>query len=93
MAAQAQVPAAYAGDRPDGRGETRPRTWRETRPFFKTSEFIAYFVILVGTLISGAMSDRFDAVETWGIAAALTIGYTISRGLAKSGTRDPADQR
>ena len=36
-------------------------------------------------------SDVLDAGKVWLYATLLTIGYMISRGLAKSGSRDPYD--
>jgi hypothetical protein len=76
------------------RGDTRLST--ETKHSSKTSELYAYVVATVGVLIAGLVTkagdghdDRLNAHDTWWIVGALTIGYLISRGLAKSGTRDP----
>jgi hypothetical protein len=59
----------------------------ETRPFFVTSEFLAYALFLMGLGITAASSPSVDAQFFWRYAAFATIAYMISRGLAKSGTR------
>jgi hypothetical protein len=68
----------------------------ETKAAIKTTEFYAYVVVLAATLIAGLVTkagsghdDRFLAKEVWLYAAILTVGYMISRGLAKSGSREP----
>ncbi|MEV6636640.1 hypothetical protein AB0M54_38465 [Actinoplanes sp. NPDC051470] len=72
----------------------------ETKAAFKTTEFIAYVVITVGILIAsvavdgngngdnGAAGDYFRADRAWLYITLLTIGYMVSRGLAKAGSRD-----
>ena len=78
---------------------TRTRTRRlstETKAAFKTTEFFAYIAVLVGVLIAGAVVDSADAGgygarQVWLYATILTVGYMVSRGLAKSGSRDPYD--
>ena len=65
---------------------------------FKTTEFIAYVVILVGMFIASAVVDSnedgqgFGAEQVWFFATLLTIGYMISRGLAKAGSRENYDR-
>jgi len=66
----------------------------ETKAAFKTTEFFAYVAVLAGVLIAGAVVDSSDAGgygarQVWLYAAILTVGYMVSRGLAKSGSRDP----
>jgi hypothetical protein len=68
----------------------------ETKAAFKTTEFFAFIAVLVGILISAAVVDgsaggAFGARQAWLYATVLTVGYMISRGLAKSGSRDPYD--
>lgn len=65
----------------------------ETKASVKTTELIAYVVVTVGILIASAMVDRedFGAQDAWFLVTLLTIGYMISRGLAKSGSRDYYD--
>lgn len=66
----------------------------ETKPAFKTTEFIAYVAVLIGVLAAGAMikgaddgTDEFMSSEVWLLVVVLTFGYMVSRGLAKSGAR------
>jgi hypothetical protein len=63
-------------------------TTTETKPSFKTTELIAYVVAVVGVLVASAMTDKsdFGAQEAWFYVTLLTIGYMISRGLAKAGS-------
>ena len=72
--------------------DTRPdrRVSTETKASFKTTELIAYVVAVLGVLIASAMVDAsdFGAQEAWFYVSLLTIGYMVSRGLAKSGSRD-----
>jgi hypothetical protein len=68
----------------------------ETKAAFKTTEFFSYLVVLAGILIAGAVVDSSDAGgygarQVWLYATILTVGYMVSRGLAKSGSRDPYD--
>ena len=68
----------------------------ETKAAFKTTEFFAYVAVLAGILIAGALVDASDAGgygarQVWLYATVLTVGYMLSRGLAKSGSRDPYD--
>ena len=67
---------------------------RETKPSFRTTELIVYVVTVLGVLIASWVTDvnedgqRFSAYQGWFLVTLLTIGYLISRGLAKSGSRD-----
>jgi hypothetical protein len=63
-------------------------TTTETKPSYKTTELIAYVVAVIGVLVASAMVDRsdFGAQEAWFYVTLLTIGYMISRGLAKAGS-------
>jgi hypothetical protein len=62
----------------------------ETKASFKTTELIAYVVVAVAVLIAAAVTDTsdFGTQEAWFYVTLLTIGYMVSRGLAKSGSRD-----
>ena len=87
--------AAYTNDadhRTDHRTTRRVST--ETKASFKTTELIAYVVAVLGVLIASAVADEasdFGTQEAWLYISLLTIGYMISRGLAKSGSRDYYD--
>ncbi len=59
----------------------------ETKPFFLTSEFWGSVALIVGLAIAAGTSDQIDARLFWTLATAITIGYVISRGIAKSGTK------
>ena len=67
----------------------------ETKASFKTSELAVYIFAVLGVLIASLMVDEgssdFGAQEAWFYVSLLTIGYMISRGLAKSGTREHYD--
>ena len=43
--------------------------------------------LIAAVLIASAVSDSLDDVRAWTLVAAIGIGYMISRGLAKSGTK------
>jgi hypothetical protein len=68
----------------------------ETKPSYKTTELIIYVLAVIGVLIASNVvgdranndgSDIFAADKAWWYITLLTIGYLISRGLAKSGSR------
>jgi hypothetical protein len=65
----------------------------ETKASVKTSELIAYVVVAIAVLIASAVVDAedFGAQDAWFLVTLLTIGYMVSRGLAKSGSRDYYD--
>jgi len=85
----------------DDLGAPRRRVRRlstETKAAFKTTEFFAYLAVVVGLLIAGNIvegeeggGDYFAADKVWLYVTLLTIGYMVSRGLAKAGSRDPYD--
>jgi hypothetical protein len=82
--------SAHRAPRPSRRLST------ETKAAFKTTEFFAFIAVLVGVLIAAAVIDEtdaggFGARQAWLYATILTVGYMVSRGLAKSGSRDPYD--
>ena len=79
------------------RRETSRRLSTETKAAFKTTEFFAFVAVLACILIAGAVVDAsnaggFGARQVWLYATILTVGYMVSRGLAKSGSRDPYDR-
>ncbi|HEX6027132.1 MAG TPA: hypothetical protein VFZ00_34350 [Solirubrobacter sp.] len=66
----------------------------ESKASFKTTEFFAYIAVLVSLLIAAAVTDEanaggFGAQQVWLYVTVLTVGYMVSRGLAKSGSREP----
>ena len=48
--------------------------------------FVASLVI-AAVLVAAAVSDSLGDVRAWTLVSAVAIGYMLSRGLAKSGTR------
>ena len=77
-----------ASTHPTGHTDVNRRVSTETKASIKTSELIAYVVVTIAVLIAAQIVDGFDAQHAWLYASLLTIGYMISRGLAKSGSRD-----
>ena len=74
------------------------RRSNETKAAFKTTEFIVYVVAVIGVLIASfvvsttdAHKDYFCADRAWFYVVLLSIGYMVSRGLAKSGSRHHDD--
>ncbi|SCG54193.1 hypothetical protein [Micromonospora coxensis] len=72
------------------------RHGEETKPSWKTTELAVYLLSVLGVLIAsnavgdGAANDGgdyFAADKAWWYITLLTIGYLVSRGLAKSGSR------
>ena len=62
----------------------------ETKAAFKTTELIVYVLAVLGVLIASAIVDQsFGADPAWRYVTYLTVGYMISRGLAKAGSREP----
>ena len=78
-----------------GLARTRSRG-EETKPSFKTSELAIYVLAVIGVLIASYVvgdranndgSDIFAADKAWWYITLLTVGYLVSRGLAKAGSR------
>jgi hypothetical protein len=63
------------------------RTQDETKVSFLTTEFWAMAAVNAAILIAAAVSDSLGDVRAWTLVAAVTIGYMVSRGLAKSGSK------
>ena len=61
----------------------------ETKASTKTSEFFVYLLAAAAILIASFVVDGFNATEGWMFFTFLSIGYMVSRGLAKSGSREP----
>ena len=62
----------------------------ETKPFFMTSEFAFFALMSLALLITAAVDDSIDARTFWYLEVPLTIGYLLSRGIAKSGSKTPS---
>jgi hypothetical protein len=70
--------------------------WTETKPFFMTSEFLGTLLCILGVCITAATARFLDAHGAALMSTILVAAYTISRGIAKAGTRshawDPRDE-
>jgi hypothetical protein len=97
--ATARAAGSSENDRSQRRGVVR-RLSTETKQAFKTTEFWAMVAVIVGILVAAASikggdtapgTDEFIARQAWLYVAIVAVGYMISRGLAKSGSREPYD--
>jgi hypothetical protein len=71
----------------------------ESKAAYKTTEFYVYLVVAILTLIASLLidtshghNDYFRGDKAWFYVVLLTIGYLLSRGLAKSGSRQSPGQ-
>jgi hypothetical protein len=75
------------------------RLTSETKHSLKTTEFWAMVAVIAGILIASwivgqgdgngnSAVDAFPAQRAWLYVAIVAVGYMVSRGLAKSGSRD-----
>jgi hypothetical protein len=94
MSTESARSTGIATDR--GRDHTTRRLSTETKHSSKTTELYAYVAATVGVLLAGLLTkagdghdDRLASHQVWLLVTVLTVGYMISRGLAKSGVRDP----
>lgn len=94
------APRNVAAPESRGRSVTR-RLTTETKHALKTTEFWAMVGVIVAILVSAAVinggdtapgTDEFIARQAWLYVAIVAVGYMISRGLAKSGSREPYDE-
>jgi len=85
------------GERYDTARRPVARFYEETKAAVKSTEFYAYLVTFAGILIAaqvigdgesgtGASGDVFNANRAWLYLTILTVGYMVSRGLAKAGS-------
>lgn len=69
--------------------------WSETKPFFLTSEFIATLFCIIGVCITAGTTFDLDSHGAAMFCTILVAAYSVSRGIAKAGTRshasDPRD--
>jgi hypothetical protein len=75
----------------------------ETKHSLKTTELWMYLAAVAGVLIASWVvtsgngsgtgadnnGDAFNASRAWLYVTILTVGYMVSRGLAKAGSREP----
>jgi hypothetical protein len=67
------------------------RAGAETKPSFKTTELIVLLATVAGVLVASTMDDSLNTLWAWILVVSLAIGYMLSRGLAKSGSRHADD--
>lgn len=75
------------------------RVSTETKAAPKTTEFVLTVAAIIGVLIAAAVinggdthgTDEFIARQAWLYIAIIVGAYSIGRGLAKSGSREPYD--
>jgi hypothetical protein len=85
-------------------GEVAPgvpikRVGIETKPSFRTTEFFVFLAAVVAVVITALTvdgdgstgGDPFNAEQALRYITFLAIGYMVSRGIAKAGSRQPAD--
>lgn len=72
----------------------------ETKAAFKTTEFFAFLATALAIIVTalvvdgdGNAPDPFNAEQALRYLTFLTIGYMVSRGLAKAGSREPYTDR
>ena len=65
-------------------GETDRDRTDETKHATKTTEFWIFVGLVVGLVIASATADDFGASRLWLFLTILTVGYLLSRGLAKA---------
>ena len=60
---------------------------KETKTFAKTSEFWVWLATVAAVLVAAVMINGFGPDRAWTLVSALSVGYMLSRGLAKAGAR------
>jgi hypothetical protein len=92
-----------ARTRTDARRRPAQRFATETKHSLKTTELWVYLAAVAGVLIAAWVvtsgngsgtgadnnGDAFNASRAWLYITILTVGYMVSRGLAKAGSREP----
>jgi hypothetical protein len=70
----------------------------ETKAFYKTTEFMVFIGATIAVLLASYFvkatdghGDYFQADKAWLYVVILSVGYMVSRGLAKSGSRHRDD--
>lgn len=75
---------------PANRSTGRPGV-RETKPFYRTSEFLVYVASVAAIIAFGySGDDEFNTFRTWMLVSVLSSAYILSRGIAKAGSREGA---
>jgi hypothetical protein len=53
-----------------------------------TTEFWLCLITAAVVIVAGYVSDAFDVDTAWALGAGVIAAYALSRGLAKSGSRE-----
>jgi hypothetical protein len=98
------VPTAYSAEETDvsrvrsRRGNETKASFKTSKASFKTSEFAVFVAAVIGVLLASYLvkaadghADYFTADRAWFYIVLLSIGYMVSRGLAKCGSRNRRD--
>lgn len=92
------APATHGGVTDPTPSRVVTRRGDETKAFYKTTEFVVFVVATIAVLIASyavqatdGHGDYFMADKAWLYVVILSVGYMISRGLAKSGSRHHDD--
>ena len=83
-----------SGRAPD-KSSRASRFTTETKEATKTTELIAFVVAVIGVAVTAFAVDEdpdFGAERAWLYITILTVGYMISRGLAKAGSHERYDE-
>ena len=91
MTQQQAAPKVHTRERDTGLESTETQKSTETKSAYKTTELVVYVLAVLGVLIASALvtDASFGADHAWRYVTYLTVGYMISRGLAKAGSREP----
>jgi hypothetical protein len=60
----------------------------EARPGIMTTEFWLSLAMAAAVIIAGYVSDAFSVSTGWALGAGIIAAYVVSRGFAKSGSRE-----
>ena len=63
----------------------------ETKPAFKTTELMVWALTVAAVLIAASVTENLDGHDAWKFVSWLSIGYMVSRGLAKAGSYQKDD--
>jgi len=91
MTQQQAASKVHTRERDTGLESTETQKSTETKSAYKTTELVVYVLAVLGVLIASALvtDASFGADHAWRYVTYLTVGYLISRGLAKAGSREP----
>ncbi len=73
----------------NGRGGRERQPYTETRPSIRTSEFIVFLVTSLLMIIVAYTDEAFNVEHGMTLVAVISVGYMLSRGIAKAGSREP----